>query len=149
MALKMVRASNWAHSKEVRKKRLTLRNVSFGGGAIPHEQTSFLLKWSSSTTMALFCILTLVCMLVNTGHPISYPAFEHVISFSEGKPYLKTLNRKPLDVVEVMVSKDSHSHDDGLARVSLLERMNTSTGVQVRRAFTHSTHLSLSLPPFR
>ena len=37
MALKMVRATNWAHSKEVRKKRMTIGNITFSGDKTDHE----------------------------------------------------------------------------------------------------------------
>ena len=42
MALKLVRASNWAHSKEMRKKRLTIKNINFSGkDGADHEGSYF------------------------------------------------------------------------------------------------------------
>ena len=125
MALKMVRATNWAHSKEVRKKRMTIGNVSFSGDGADNTG-SYFGKLSNGATMALICLFTLLCMLFNPGHTMDYKAFDGLKTVSPGKPYESTLNPRPMDVVQVAVHKDSHAHDTGLVTVQLLQTLNTT-----------------------
>ncbi|QDZ23782.1 citrate transporter [Chloropicon primus] len=126
MALKMVRATNWAHSKEVRKKRLTIGNITFAGDHSDHNG-SYFGKISGTWTMAIFCLLTMLCMLLNQGHPVDYTAFDHLKTVSPEKPYTKYLNSKPLDVIQVALSKDSYSSDTGFVTVQLEQELNTTT----------------------
>ena len=128
MALKMVRATNWAHSKEVRKKRMTIGNITFSGDKTDHEG-SYFGKISSTTTMAIFCITTLDCMLIASSlHPIDYSAFDHVISVRQDRPYTKLLNPKPLEVVEVGVVKNMYAKEKGFVTLQLLQTSVTMSG---------------------
>ena len=153
MALKLVRAANWAHSKEVRKKRLTIRHLSFSGkpaGGHGQDQASALIgKISGSTLLGIFCLLTLVCMLVSSKyHSIDYKAFQHVEAVSTNTPYVRKLNSSPLDVVECTLTKDTYKSDekklDGFVTVELVQWFNTST-TQVQQRVGRQMVVDLSL----
>ena len=140
MTLKMIRAENWQHSKEVRKKATSVfgATLSMQKQPLDKKKTDY---WTAGSLIAL-CILVLISMIASGGHPMGYSDFEHVHSVGVGHPYTVPIKKSPVNVVQFGITKNKHPHEDGFVSLGL-RQYSESAGEDV--VIGSDKHIDLSV----